>query len=71
MMSPYWQKKIERNVARDRRANHELIRDGWTVIRVTDRAIRERLDRIGAYIERATKKRFRGYRPPGLELFRP
>lgn len=71
MMSPYWQKKIERNVARDRRANHELTHDGWTVIRVTDRAIRERIDRIGAYIERATQNRFRGYRPPGLELFRP
>ena len=71
MMSPYWQQKIERNVARDRRVNHELTTNGWTVIRVTDRAVRDRIDRIAAYIERATHDRFRGYRPPGLEVFRP
>ena len=71
LMSPYWQRKIERNVDRDRRVNRELTDDGWIVIRVTDRAIRERIERIGAYIERATRNQFRGYRPPGMEIFRP
>ena len=70
-MLPYWQRKIERNVARDVRVNRELVESGWTVIRVTDRAIRARIEQIGAYIERAASNRYRGYRPPGLELHRP
>lgn len=70
-MSQYWQRKIARNVARDRLVNDELTSIGWTVIRVTDRAVRERIEQIGAYIERAKHNRFRGYRPPGIELHRP
>ena len=70
-MSLYWQHKIERNVARDHRVNGELTGVGWTVIRVTDRALRGRMEQIGAYIERATLQKFRGYRPPGIELYRP
>ena len=70
-MLPYWQRKIERNVVRDLRVNRELTENGWTVIRITDRAIRERIDQIGTYIERATAHRYRGYRPPGVELHRP
>ena len=70
-MSPYWQSKIERNMDRDRRVNRELTRNGWTVIRVTDRMICTRVEQIGAYVERATRNQFRGYRPPGVELYRP
>ena len=70
-MRPYWQRKIARNVARDLRVNRELIANGWTVIRVTDRSIRDHIEQIGAYIERAIAKRYRGYRPPGVELHRP
>ena len=70
-MSSYWQRKIERNVARDRRVNNELTSIGWTVVRVTDRAVRDRIEQIGSYIERAMDNRFRGYRPPGIELHRP
>ena len=38
-MSEYWQRKISRNVERDRRINNDLGDQGWTVIRVTDRAV--------------------------------
>ncbi len=70
-MSPYWRRKIERNAARDVRVNMELLAAGWTVVRVTDRAIREDVARIGAFVERAAAGRFRGFRPPGVELHRP
>ena len=47
-MSEYWQLKIRRNVERDRRVNEELRKAGWSVIRVTDRAVQSDL---GAVIE--------------------
>lgn len=70
-MSAYWRGKIERNAARDVRVNMELLAAGWTVVRVTDRAIRDDLGRIGDFVERAAAGRFRGFRPPGVELHRP
>ena len=70
-MSAYWRGKIERNAARDVRVNMELLAEGWTVVRVTDRAIRDDLGRIGDFVERAAAGRFRGFRPPGVELHRP
>ncbi len=70
-MSDYWQRKIARNVARDARVNAELLERGWTVIRITDRAIARDLPRIANFVERAADGRFRGFRPPGVELYRP
>lgn len=70
-MSDYWQRKIKRNVARDERVNAELLAGGWTVIRITDRAIGRDLERIANFVERAAGGRFRGFRPPGVELHRP
>lgn len=70
-MSQYWQRKIRRNMERDRHVNFLLTLRGWTVIRVSDRAVKERLEQVGAYIERACNAQFRGYRPPGVELLRP
>ncbi len=70
-MSEYWQRKITRNVARDVRVNAELLAGGWTVIRITDRAIGRDLERIANFVERAAANRFRGFRPPGVELHRP
>lgn len=69
-MDPYWQRKIARNVARDQRVNGELAESGWTVIRVTDRTVLSRAGKVAAYVERALDRRFRGYRPPGVELYR-
>ena len=70
-ISDYWRDKIERNMQRDRRVNAELTGLGWTVIRITDRAVQRDLHRVGDYIERAAQHRFRGFRPPGVELWRP
>lgn len=70
-MSEYWRKKIQRNMERDRRVNAALTEAGWTVIRITDRAVATRLTQVGAFVERAAQHRFRGYRPPGVELMRP
>ena len=44
-MSEYWQRKIRRNVVRDAKVNAELLAGGWTVIRITDRAIGRDLQR--------------------------
>lgn len=70
-MSDYWQRKIQRNVDRDARVNRELIEEGWTVIRVTDRAVNRDLHRVANFLERAASGRYRGFRPPGVELHRP
>ena len=70
-MTEYWRNKIQRNMERDRRVNAALTGAGWTVIRVTDRAVMSRLTQVGAFVERAAQRRFRGYRPPGVELLRP
>jgi DNA mismatch endonuclease (patch repair protein) len=43
-MSPFWQAKIARNRARDRRNFARLRRQGWTVIRVWQHQIRTQLD---------------------------
>lgn len=32
----FWNAKIERNRARDRRVDHELVAEGWTVVRIWD-----------------------------------
>ena len=69
-MDPYWQRKIARNVARAQRVNGELAESGWTVIRVTDRTVLRQAGKVAAYVERALDRRFRGYRPPGVELDR-
>jgi DNA mismatch endonuclease (patch repair protein) len=37
----YWRKRIRRNRARDRRANRELERGGWTVVRLWDLEVLE------------------------------
>ncbi|MDE2669367.1 MAG: very short patch repair endonuclease [Chloroflexota bacterium] len=70
-MSGYWQRKIQRNVERDVRVNGDLMDAGWTVIRVTDRAVNRDLLRVANFLERAAGGQYRGFRPPGIELHRP
>lgn len=38
----YWEAKVNRNVARDKRVNKKLKAEGWTVIRIWEHEINER-----------------------------
>lgn len=38
----FWRRKLEANVARDRRVTRALRRDGWTVVRIWEHALRAR-----------------------------
>lgn len=51
----FWRNKIENNQHRDRRVSRSLRRDGWTVIRVKECAVRKpsSLARIVAAVTRA------------------
>ncbi len=69
-MSEYWRHKIARNVNRDRRVNGELRDLGWTVIRVSDRAVHGDVASIADFIGDAVEGRFEMYPPPGVEMFR-
>ncbi len=40
----FWQKKIEKNIARDEIVNKRLINDGWTVLRFWGKDIEKQLD---------------------------
>jgi DNA mismatch endonuclease (patch repair protein) len=56
-MSPFWRKKIERNMERDRQVARKLRRDGWSVLRFGERQIKKRpLDAI-ARIKRKLRER--------------
>lgn len=37
---PFWEKKIARNIARDRVINRELRRAGWTVVRIWEHELK-------------------------------
>ena len=44
---------------------------GWCSVAPADTFRRDDLGRIGDFVERAAAGRFRGFRPPGVELHRP
>lgn len=69
-MSDYWQRKIRRNVERDKLVNAELSRQGWTVIRVTDRIVECDLSDVADCIERWSRGDWTLYPPSGVELMR-
>ena len=69
-MTEYWRDKIARNMDRDRRVNAELRDIGWTVIRVTDRAVNGDVSVIADFVETAAREQFDVYPPPGVELLR-
>jgi DNA mismatch endonuclease (patch repair protein) len=48
----FWRAKLERNVARDRRADHDLAGDGWLVLRVWEHEIATALP---AAVDRVTR----------------
>jgi len=53
----YWQEKIQRNVARDRRVSRRLKKNGWTVIRIWECMLTKSptrcLNQIGTALRRA------------------
>jgi DNA mismatch endonuclease (patch repair protein) len=42
----YWEKKIERNRARDLKVTHELQAQGWTVLRFWEHLVRSDLQKV-------------------------
>jgi DNA mismatch endonuclease (patch repair protein) len=46
----YWDRKIEANVARDRRVDQALADEGWRVLRVWDFEIKKDVDEVVAKI---------------------
>ena len=70
-MSEYWQRKIRRNVERDVRVNRELTDVGWTVIRVTDRAVLKDMEAVADFVQEVVTGRREDARAPGIELYRP
>jgi DNA mismatch endonuclease, patch repair protein len=42
----YWDKKIETNVARDRRVDEALAKEGWAVLRVWDFEVKKNIDQV-------------------------
>ena len=69
-MTEYWRTKIARNMDRDRRVNGELHNLGWTVIRVTDRAVLHDVSVVADFVEDAAMDLFQMYPPPGIEMHR-
>lgn len=53
--SSYWQVKLDRNVARDRRNNDALTASGWTVVRVWEHEdVHDAADRIEAILKHSS-----------------
>jgi DNA mismatch endonuclease (patch repair protein) len=48
----FWQKKIERNIQRDKEVNEHLENSGWTVLRFWSEEIRKNLNEVVTTIER-------------------
>lgn len=51
----YWLPKLERNVRKDREADHHLSEKGWTVLRVWEHDLRERPSSVVSQIRQALR----------------
>jgi len=56
-MSPYWQEKISRNVARDEKVTKLLEAEGYMVLRYLDRDVQKDTASISEKIENAVRER--------------
>ena len=54
---PYWDKKIQRNMLRDREVDQRLAKDGWSVIRAWDFQVEKDLDDVVQRIQTTVAKR--------------
>jgi DNA mismatch endonuclease (patch repair protein) len=61
----WWEKKILANQARDRRADAELRRLGWRVVRIWDIEVRKNVSKAAARVDRAVLLRSSGSRGAG------
>jgi DNA mismatch endonuclease, patch repair protein len=52
----YWIKKIEGNMARDKRVNLDLKKNGWTVLRFWEKEIKDDLDKCVLRIKKSIAK---------------
>ncbi|MCK5233654.1 MAG: very short patch repair endonuclease [Candidatus Aenigmarchaeota archaeon] len=52
----YWQAKIERNIARDKRYTMQLKKEGWTVLRFWEHDVKKNPDRCIKKVKEAWKK---------------
>ncbi|NMH26573.1 very short patch repair endonuclease [Flavobacterium silvaticum] len=48
----FWEKKIKRNIERDKEVNEELAKQGWTVLRFWSNDIKKNLDHVVETIEK-------------------
>ncbi len=53
----FWIKKIERNMARDKKVNEELSNNGWLVLRFSDNEINKELEFCVAKVKEAIASR--------------
>ena len=54
--SEYWQKKLTRNVIRDKEVNQTLEEEGWTVLRFWESDIKENVDECAKEVYKVYKK---------------
>lgn len=55
-LPPFWQQKIRRNRARDRRCHAKLRRGGWTVFRIWEHQIRGDVEEVVLRITRMLER---------------
>ncbi len=53
---PYWDKKIERNMRRDRDVNRKLHEEGWTVIRAWDFEVERNVAAVAARVRKLVQQ---------------
>lgn len=53
----FWKKKIETNVARDKRVSRQLRRQGWKVIRIKEHELKASVGKTIAKIRRVLKEK--------------
>lgn len=59
-MSPFWCRKIERNIVRDRAVNRALRREGWVVLRFGETLVKKRPMSVVRRIRTALEREGRG-----------
>lgn len=66
--SEYWASKIRKNVSRDATVNQNLIKMGWTVLRIRESEIKKDIKRCGNKVEFIYRNLLRNIKPE-LEAF--
>ena len=56
----YWDRKIDRNMARDRRVDAQLTALGWKVVRIWEHQVTPSPERSAARVQRIVRNRLKG-----------